>query len=292
MNRQTRFRFPFLCVIFILVGYFLLCSQNKDAFNPAIGVCTSISNAALIRSHGFDYIEEGVQRFLVPLESDAVFHEKLQDSKACGLEISACNSFLPGKLKCVGPDARHSDILRYAETAFSRARSGGVKIIVFGSGSSRRIPDGFSKEEAERQFISLLKKMGPIAGEFGIIIAIEPLRRAETNFIQTVIEGLDIVQTVNHPNIRLLADFYHMMQEEEGPEAILKAGDYLRHCHIAEKEKRTPPGNQGDDFRPYLRALKQIDYKGGISIECRWEDMESQLSGAIAELKRQIRSLE
>jgi len=279
-------------MVFLLVGCSLICSQKMDVFDPPIGVCTSITNAALIRSHGFDYIEEGVQRFLVPLESDAVFQEKLQDSKACGLEISACNSFLPGKLKCVGPDARHTDILRYAETAFSRARSGGVKIIVFGSGSSRRIPDGFSKEEAERQFVSLLKKMGPIAKKFGIVVAIEPLRRAETNFIHTVIEGLNIVKTVNHPNIRLLADFYHMMQEEEGPDAILNAGDYLRHCHIAEKEKRTPPGTQGDDFRHYLRALRQKGYRGGISIECRWEDMESQLPGAIAELKKQIQSLE
>jgi sugar phosphate isomerase/epimerase len=291
MRRKTPSRFPFICIIFILVGYFLLCSQNQDVFNPVIGVCTSMTNAALLRSHGFDYIEEGVQRFLVPLEPESVFQEKLQASKACGLEISACNSFLPGKLKCVGPDARYTDILRYAETAFRRARSAGVKIIVFGSGSSRRIPEGFSKDEAGAQFVSLLKKMGPIAQEFGIIIAIEPLRRAETNFIHTVTEGLDIVKRINHPHIRLLADFYHMMQEEEGSEAILNAGEFLHHCHIAEKEKRTPPGTQGDDFRPYLRALKQIGYDGGISIECRWGNMESQLPGAIAELSKQIRSV-
>ena len=267
------------------------CSQQKDVFNPALGVCTSFSNAPILSSRGVEYIEESVQRFLVPQEPEEVFKKKLQDSRAAGMKIYACNGFLPGNLKCVGLRARHSDILQYAETAFRRARDAGIKIIVFGSGTSRRIPDGYSKVVAEAQFTSLLRKMGPIAEEFGIVVAIEPLRKAETNFLNSVSEGLDMVRAVNHPHIRLLADFYHMMQEGEGPDAIVKAGSTIHHCHIAEKEKRTPPGTLGDNFRPYLKALKQTGYKGGISIECRWENMEEQLPGAITELKRQIQSL-
>lgn len=276
----------------ICLVFFLGCPQKKDVLDPALGVCTSFDNAPLLRSQGVDYIEESVQRFLVPLEAEEVFQEKLQALKTAGMEITACNSFLPGKLKCVGPDARLRDILQYAETAFRRARSAGIKIIVFGSGSSRRIPDGYSKEETERQFVSLLQKMGPLAETYDVVVVLEPLRRAETNFLNSVSEGLGIVRKVNHPSIRLLADFYHMMQEEEGPDAILKAGSTIHHCHIAEKVKRTPPGTQGDDFRPYLQALKQAGYNGGISIECRWEDMDKQLPDAILELKKQIQSLE
>jgi sugar phosphate isomerase/epimerase len=225
------------------------------------------------------------------LESEEVFQERLNASKTAGLEITACNSFLPGDLKCVGPGANHGEILQYAETAFRRAKSAGVKIIVFGSGTSRNIPDGYSREEAYRQFVSLLKRMEPLAEKYHVVIALEPLRRAETNFINTVREGMNIVREIHHPNIRLLADFYHMMQEGEGTGAILNAGSYIHHCHIAEQEKRAPPGVHGDDFRPYFRELKKAGYRGGISIECSWENMAEQLPGALSELKKQIQSL-
>ena len=86
--------------------------------------------------------------------------------------------------------------------------------------------------------------------------------------------------------------FFHMMQEEEGPQSILNAGyKYLRHVHIAEKTNRTPPGVDGDDFTPYFQALKKIKYQGNISIECGWSDFKSQVGPAIREVKRQLESV-
>jgi sugar phosphate isomerase/epimerase len=70
-----------------------------------------------------------------------------------------------------------------------------------------------------------------------------------------------------------------MMRENEGPEALIEARSYLVHCHIAELKDRTAPGMAGDDFRPYLDALKKIGYQGGISIEGSWksEDLPKAL---------------
>jgi sugar phosphate isomerase/epimerase len=292
MTKQMKLWYFPLWMILTGLACLIGCSQNKDVFDPVLGVCTSFSNAPLLNYRGVDYIEESVQHFLVPQEPEEVFKKKLQDSRAAGMKIYACNGFLPGNLKCVGLHARHDDILQYAETAFRRSRDAGIKIIVFGSGSSRRIPDGYSKVVAEAQVTSLLRRMGPVAEEFGIVVAIEPLRKEETNFLNSVSEGLDMVRAVNHSHIRLLVDFYHMIQENEGPDAIVMAGSAIHHCHIAEKEKRTPPGTLGDDFRPYFQALRQTGYSGGVSIECRWENMEEQITGAISELKKQIQSLE
>ena len=52
--------------------------------------------------------------------------------------------------------------------------------------------------------------MGVIAQSYGIVVCVEPLNRAESNFINTLQEGAEIVRRVNHPHIRLLADLYHM----------------------------------------------------------------------------------
>ena len=84
--------------------------------------------------------------------------------------------------------------------------------------------------------------------------------------MNSVGEGADIVKAVNHPNIKLLVDIYHMLREGESPEEIIKAGKHIYHCHIAEKDKRTPPGAAGDDFKPYLRALKKINYSGWTEV--------------------------
>jgi sugar phosphate isomerase/epimerase len=156
-----------------------------------------------------------------------------------------------------------------------------VKIIVFGSGGSRSIPDGFSKNEATGQFVELCKQLAPLAAKQNVVVVIEPLNKKECNFINSVAEGGEIVKAVNHRNIRLLADLYHMKMDDEGPENIIRYGNLLRHVHIAEKEGRSAPGTHGEDFTPYFDALKQVKYRGAISIECKWEDMEKQAPVAL-----------
>jgi sugar phosphate isomerase/epimerase len=264
---------------------------KENTFSPLLGVCTSIENHSKLRAEGYAYVEESVGRFLVPKESEEEFAEKFARFKEADFPIYACNSFLPSSLKSVGPDPRHDEILTYAETAFDRASRVGIEIIVFGSSGSRGIPDGFEREKAKEQFVQLLKRMGPVAQRFDVFVCVEPLNRGECNFINSLSEGAEIVGLVDHPNIGLVADFYHMAREGEGAEEVIKAGKYLRHCHIAEKKGRTPPGKAKDDFAGYLQALKRINYKGRISIECRWEDFTEELPMAIAYMKEQIRAV-
>ena len=60
---------------------------------------------------------------------------------------------------------------------------------------------------------------------------------------------------------------------------------------VAENARRTPPGVDGDDFTPYFRALKEIGYRGNISIECGWSDFRKQVGPAIQELQRQLKAV-
>jgi sugar phosphate isomerase/epimerase len=284
-----------LAVVLILAGTAACARPPVNStlpFSPQLGVCTSIVNAATVKSAGGDYVEESVQGFLVPEKPDSDFRTKAEAAAAAPLPIRSCNSFLPGSLKSVGPDAQSDEIVAYAVTAFRRAREIGIMTVVFGSSGSRTIPDGFDRGEARRQFVALLRRLGPVAKANGVVIAVEPLNRDETNFINTVAEGAAIVREAGHPSVRLLADIYHMLRENEGPEALVAAGPLLRHIHIAERERRTPPGVAGDDFRPYLRALRQAGYAGAISIECRWDDIAAELPAALKALRAQIAHLD
>ncbi len=261
------------------------------SFPGKIGICTNISNNGILASAGYSYVEEGVSGFLIPTKSEEAFNEKLVLLKNSLIPVEACNSFLPGELKCVGPETQHEKILQFVETAFRRAELAGIKTIVFGSSGSRNIPDGFSAVEANQQFIKLCKQMAPIAKKHDVVVSLEPLNRGECNFINSVAEGGEIVKSVNHPNFRLLADIYHMLMENEGPENIIKYGDLLFHVHIAEKEGRAAPGVHGEDFTAYFKALQSVGYKGRISIECRWENLENQAKSALFALKNQFENL-
>lgn len=264
------------------------CCKKTTVFAPEVGVCTSTGNAEVVNSANVDYIEAGVQRFLIPQKSEEEFAEKLAAVKASGVTVRACNGFIPGSIKSTGPKADHDKILEYAEIAFQRAQRTGIKFIVFGSSGSRNIPDGFDRDQAKAQFVSLLKRMGPIAAKYDVTIAIEPLNRKEVNFINSVAEGHEIAKLVDHKNIMLLADIFHMLRENEGPESIVKADKYLVHVHIAENEGRYFPGKNKEDFAPYLAALKQIGYKGSISLECKWDDFKNEVAPATAYVRQQI----
>ncbi|HQH22719.1 MAG TPA: sugar phosphate isomerase/epimerase family protein [Bacteroidales bacterium] len=276
----------------ILAVSHLSCGRNeKSSFLNEIGICTGVSNYQILKNAGYSYIEDSVTGFLVPLEEESVFNEKLDILRSSGLPMPALNSFIPGKLRSVGPEAAHDEILEYVETAFRRAGISGVKHIVFGSSGSRKVPEGFSRDEALDQFTALCRKMGPVAEKYDVVVVLEPLNKGECNLLNSVAHGGEIVKAVSHKNIMLLADVYHMLRENESPESIIRYGDYIRHAHIAENRERAAPGTYNEDFRPYLRALKEIDYKGRMSIECNWKNLEEQAGPALEVLRKQIESI-
>ena len=281
-----------LCIAGLLVfGCGGLRAKKPQSLDARIRVCSDVRNAQRLKAAGADCLEAGVSAFLVPDKPEEAFDKNLALLRESGSEIVSCNGFLPASMIVVGPSTDHEKILKWAETTFRRAERAGIRYIVFGSGKSRKVPDGFSRETAEEQFVRLCKRLGPVAARYRVTVVIEPLNSRETNLINSVSEGASIVERVNHKNIRLLCDLFHMTADGEPPQAIVDAGKHIRHCHIAEAAERTAPGTDGDDFRPYLRALKKIGYKGCVSIECMWKDFGAQLPTAVAELRKQMNDL-
>lgn len=259
-----------------------LFQMNTYSQKPwKIGVCAGIEKTGIVKQSGADYLESSVRHFLVPTQPDSVFEENLRISKQSGIEIYSCNLFVPNEMKSTGPDAVPDKILEYATVAFQRAQMVGIRVIVFGSGGSRKVPDGFSHDEAKKQLADIFRRMAPVAQKYGVMVAIEQLNKSETNFVNSLADAAEIAQLVDHPNFGIVADFYHMMRENDTPAEIIKYSKYLKHCHIAEKDKRTPPGVAGDDFLPFFEALETIQYQGRISIEANWENFDQQLPGVI-----------
>jgi sugar phosphate isomerase/epimerase len=263
----------------------LLTAPTRLNAQISLGVCTSIKNAQKIKDAGGDYIEVSVSNFLVPLRSDAEFADNLAAAFASPVPIRACNSFFPGSIKLTGPQRDFDTALAYSEVVFRRAEQTGIECIVLGSSGARNYPEGYDKAKAVAEFTELLKKMGPLAAEHGVVVVLEPLSKGEANFMNTVAEGVAIVKEVNHPNIRCLADIYHMMSEDEGPGVLLDEKEYIYHIHVAEKQGRAVPGTHGEDLTYYYNTLKQAGYKGGMSIEANWSNFDTQIAPALTGLR-------
>ena len=256
---------------------------------PPLGVQTNLENAAAVKAAGGSWIGLSVAGWLQPDSPENEFRERLEQAAASPLPIYAANSFIRRKdLKCNGPNANHDEVMEYVKRAFSRAERAGVKFITFGSSGSRRLPEGYDYDHALEQFTTLLGRMGPAAADHGVTVQVEQLQKREVNFINRIGEMEQVVRGANHPNIRGVADFYHMVAEGDTAADLAKAVDIVSHVEIAELEGRRAPGTGGQDFRPYFKVLKDSGYAGRIGIEGKYE--LNELAGGFSTIAKQWNS--
>ncbi len=236
-----------------------------------LGLCLDPATLATLPSpHPFDFIEGHVQNFLKPESPTADFAPLAAALRASPRPMPAANCFLPATLKVVGPAVDSAALAHYTHTAFRRAREVGLSVIVFGSGGARQIPDGFSPARAFEQYVEALKLFAPLAHAQSITLVVEPLNRGECNLVNTIVEGDEAVRRADHPAVKLLVDLFHMLRNGESPDDILRVSP-IHHAHLAENKDRAAPGVNGEDFRPFLRALKKVGYNGRLTIECVWK---------------------
>lgn len=270
---------------FLPRGFAAPVAEEKKLFS-AMGIAAPLDMAAQLKPEGAEFLTVSVGDFLVPDQPDDVFERNLVKLTNSPLPVLACNGFIrPANLHCVGPDANHDLILKWADMVFHRMKQAKGKFIVFGSGSSRQVPKGWPREKANQQFIALLKLLGPLAEAQGITVTVEQLRAEECNFINHIGEGAALIRAANHPNVRMLADLYHIACGGDTPADFKAAMDVVVHVEIAEKATRTVPGISGDDFRPYFKVLRETGYKGAISIEGKWN--LNQIGPSFKEITKQ-----
>jgi len=266
----------------------IMAEDSHPAGNlfSAMGIAASLDRAAALKTQGAEFLTVSVGSFLVPDQTDEAFAKNLAKLSASPLPILACNGFIrPAHLRCVGAEANHDPVLAWAAIAFRRLHQANGKLIVFGSSGARALRDGWPQEKADAQFVALLKRMGPLAAQHGVTVVVEQLQVAECNYINRIGEAAKLIRAAAHPNIRLLADLYHMARTGDTPAELKAAMDVVVHVEIAEKDQRTVPGVHGDDFRPFFRVLREAAYQGAISIEGKGTD--NQIGQAFKQIAKQ-----
>ena len=240
---------------------------------------------------GYDYVEFPVAGIMAL--SDPSFEEgPLKAVEENSFPCLRMNVFSPASIRVTGPDADLDKALAYASGALLRARRLGAQVIVFGSSGSRNVPCAMPAAEGLRQFASFLQSLAPMAESFGITIAIEPLNKQETNLVNHFPEACALARQINHPNIGVLADTFHMGLGNEPVTLLAEAGALLRHVHVARVLGRALPcPGDGEDYGLLFATLRRIGYDGCISMEAHVQnDFEHEAGQALRHLREAMES--
>ena len=235
--------------------------------NIELGVCENAPNFAKSIQYGFDYHEPSAAA--VAALTDTAFASFRDEVLASRIRCKRMNILFRAQ-KVVGPDVNLDPVMQYLDTTFDRCRTIGTEVVVWGSSGSRRVPDGYSRDVAWDQIKAFLSRAGEVAKAKGLVIGIEPLRRQESNIINTGAEALKLVHEVNHPQIKMIVDYFHMRTENEDPEIVRTAKEHIVHLHFANPAGRRWPKSMDEDpvyYAKFFEIVKAVGYKGGLSIE-------------------------
>lgn len=245
------------------------------------GLCAGLDKIGEVAALGYDYIEPPVNG--TAALSDEEFAQKLEMVKSAPIACEAFNLLFPKTMQVMlTPD---EEIVAYLHKAMSRVQQLSGKAAVFGSGKSRSIPEGWSYEQAFRRLVDVTRLTGEVASQYGVVIVIEPLNRTETDTINSMAEGAALCAMVNHPNVKLLCDSFHVAKENEPFTDIVRLGG-VSHVHVATKEGRRYPLAVDEDLKDLYKSLKATGYDERISIEGKTDDMAADSPVALALLKK------
>lgn len=260
--------------------YKIGCCIPGASFMPQAGGEKAYVYDALVKGYnfiintGFDFAEATVGTLTELTEKE------LNDAKDSGIVIEACNSFVPPSHSLFHTE--NSVLKEYVNDVMRRASIVKTEYIILGSGKAREIPDGIKDSERLSRLIAFLKICSDYYSEYGIKIALEPLRSLETNCINKVSEGYSLLKELDLSGVFLLADSFHMYSENEPLSVLSDCTELLRHIHISETDRK-PPGKGGNNYlKEFANALKDTPYNGRVSVECVFSPGEFETECVLA----------
>jgi hydroxypyruvate isomerase len=132
---------------------------------------------------------------------------------------------------------------------------------------------GIPREAQHAALVKVLREAADLLKGSGVILALEPLNDRVDHpgyYLTSTVEGLDIIDEVDRPEIKLLYDIYHSAMMGEHIEDVLEGRlDRLVHVHLADTQGRGEPGSGTMDWQGRLDWLTEHGYAGLVGLEYR-----------------------
>ena len=143
----------------------------------------------------------------------------------------------------------------------------GGKVLVIGSPKQRSLMPGVTQQQALEYAADVFRPSLDPAARRGVTLAFEPLGPAETDFMNTVAQSMELVKRLNHPAFRLNLDVKAMSSEPNSiPDVIRSAKGHVAHVQVNDPNL-LGPGMGEVKYEPIIAALREIGYDGWLSVE-------------------------
>ena len=231
-----------------------------------------------IKEGGFDGVE--IARFNFENFPSAEIRRALEQNQ---LECTFCTA-LTGQLSLASNDGKALALLR---DAIRCAADIGASVLAGPFCSAVGYLPGRRRTSDEwKRAIEGLRALIPALEESGVTLAVEPLNRFETFFLNTAADARDLCSAIGHPRVGVLYDTFHANIEEKSiGEGLRAIGRHLKHVHACEND-RGIPGSGHVAWNELRDGLRQLNYDGWLVIEsfgfaipeivtaaCIWRDL-------------------
>ncbi|MSO51719.1 MAG: sugar phosphate isomerase/epimerase [Acidobacteria bacterium] len=216
-----------------------------------------------IKAWGFDGVEVPIFR---PREFAAA--DIRAGVEANHLECTVCSVLVQG-FSLISDDAGvRRATLTHMQDVIKAAAEAGTKILA----GPLYCPVGYLPGRRRTQdewtwAVEAYQQLGDTLIAHDMTLAIEPLNRFETYFLNTAADAVRLAEDVNHPNVGILFDTFHANIEEKNiGDGYRTIGAHVKHVHTCEND-RGIPGSGHVEWDEVFRALGDINYDGWLTIE-------------------------
>jgi len=172
---------------------------------------------------------------------------------------------------CLGYAAREGESEKFLESlkkSLDYCAALNCKMLHIMSGKNK---DGVSRSEAMDVLERNLKVAIPLLEKAGVVGLIEPINPwSVPNYnMDSFSDGMEIVRKLNHPNIRLQMDIFHLQQLTGNicrqMEQLLP---WVGHVQLAQVPHRGEPDSRGElDCKFVMDKLHGLGYQGWVGLE-------------------------
>jgi len=163
----------------------------------------------------------------------------------------------------------------------------GGEVLVFGSPRNRNA-GSMPKEKSRSIALEFFRQLGKKAEERSVFFCIEPLGRAETDFINTVHDAHSFIEELGNPEgLGLHIDTKGIFDEHETDEPYLtNMFSIAKHIHISEPDLK-PVGLGHCDHETLSRKIRMSRYNRFISIEMKRNEgnVEKTIASSVSFVK-------
>lgn len=153
------------------------------------------------------------------------------------------------------------------------------------------LPQGVAADEAEAVFSDNLAWAAERLAGVGIAALIETINPVDMPGygLGSLAQAERILAAVNHPNLRLQYDFYHMaMMGEALAKQFQRLLPKIGHVQVADMPGRHEPGTGEVDFEAVFAVIAECGYEGWVGAEYRPAAGTSDGLGWISALRNNI----